>query len=89
MKMDNDDSNPETFGIPSSSTISRNMLFCRNLLKDLRKTYFNIDDSENYEKRIRPLVNLWKKLSGVIFFINLNLFILNINIVKLTESECK
>ena len=66
MKMDSDDTNPETFGISSSSTISRNMLFCRNLLKDLRKTYFNIDDSENYEKRIRPLVNLWKKMSGVI-----------------------
>lgn len=61
MKMESNDSKPEMFGLSPASSISRNITFCRNLLKNLRKIYFNIDDSENYEKRVKPLMSLWKK----------------------------
>lgn len=61
MKIDGNDSKPEMFGLSSASSVSRNIIICRNLLKDLRKTYFNIDESENYDKRIRPLISLWRK----------------------------
>jgi hypothetical protein len=61
MKIEANDSKPEIFGLSPTSSVSRNIAICRNLLKDLRKTYFNIDDSENYEKRIRPLMLMWRK----------------------------
>ena len=66
IKMDSNDAKPETFGLSSSSSVARNITFCRNLWKNLRKTYFNIDDSENYEKRIKPLLSLWRKSLNVI-----------------------
>ena len=65
MKLDASDSNPEIFGLSSASAVSRNITICRNLLKNLRKIYFNIDDSENYEKRIRPLIAMWRKAKNV------------------------
>jgi dynein heavy chain 2 len=68
IKMENFDSRPEMFGLSSLSSVSRNITACRNLLKDMRKIYFNIDDSENYDKRIKPLINLWRKLANVRFF---------------------
>lgn len=67
MKIEGNDSKPDMFGLSPSSSTSRNITICRNLLKELRKTYFNIDDSENYEKRIRPLLNMWKKFKNVSF----------------------
>jgi hypothetical protein len=67
MKMDANDSKPEMFGLSSTSSVSRNITICRNLLKDLRKIHFNIDDSENYEKRIKPLMIMWKKFVNVRF----------------------
>ena len=65
MKMDTNELKPEMFGLSSTSSVTRNITFCRNLLKNLRKIHFNIDDSENYEKRVRPLLSLWKKSSIV------------------------
>lgn len=65
MKMEGNDTKPEMFGLSSASSISRNITICRNLLKDLRKVHFNIDDSENYEKRIKPLMIMWKKFMNV------------------------
>lgn len=65
MNIERDDSNPEMFGLSPASSVSRNITVCRNLLKNLRKTHFNIDDSENYEKRIRPLLVMWKKFKNV------------------------
>lgn len=65
MKIDSNDSKPEMFGLSAASSVARNITFCRNLLKNLRKIYFNIDDSENYDKRIRPLMSLWKKSLNV------------------------
>ena len=65
MKIDSNDTKPEIFGLSPASSVSRNITFCRNLLKNLRKIYFNIDESENYEKRVRPLMSLWKKFSSV------------------------
>lgn len=65
MKLDGNDSKPELFGLSPTSSVSRNITICRNLLKDLRKIYFNIDDSENYEKRIKPLMIMWKKFINV------------------------
>lgn len=61
MKIEGSDTKPEMFGLSPASSVSRNITFCRNLLKNLRKIYFNIDDSENYEKRVKPLVGLWRK----------------------------
>lgn len=65
MKMEGSDTKPEMFGLSSASSISRNITICRNLLKDLRKVHFNIDESENYEKRIKPLMIMWKKFMNV------------------------
>lgn len=65
MKIEGDDSKPELFGLSSTSSASRSIAICRNLLKDLRKIHFNIDDTENYEKRIRPLLVMWKKFKNV------------------------
>lgn len=65
MKIDSNDTKPEMFGMSAASTVTRNITFCRNLLKSLRKIHFNIDDSENYEKRIKPLMNLWRKSLNV------------------------
>lgn len=67
MKADLNDAHPEILGLSSNSSITRNITFCRNMLKSLRKTYFNIDDSENFEKRLKPLISLWKKYSSVSF----------------------
>lgn len=64
MKIEGDDK-PEMFGLSPSSSVSRNISVCRNLLKNLRKIYFNIDDSGNYEKRIKPLLVMWKKFKNV------------------------
>lgn len=72
MKMESNDSKPEIFGLSPASSVSRNITFCRNLLKNLRKIYFNIDDSENYEKRVKPLMVLWRKYSNVRKFGNKN-----------------
>lgn len=68
MKIESNDSKPEMFGLSPASSVSRNITFCRNLLKNLRKVYFNIDDSENYEKRIKPLMGLWRKYMNVSWF---------------------
>lgn len=65
MKMEGNDSKPEMFGLSSASSVSRNITICRNLLKDLRKVHFNIDESENYEKRMKPLIITWKKFISV------------------------
>lgn len=45
--------------------MSKDLLFCRNLLRDLRSKYFNVEEGPNYEKRIKPILNLWKKLVSV------------------------
>jgi hypothetical protein len=77
MKIEGDDSKPEMFGLSPTSSVSRNITVCRNLLKDLRKTHFNIDDSENYDKRIRPLLIIWKKFKNVSKLIIFQLTIFN------------
>lgn len=65
MKIESNETKPEIFGLSAASSVTRNITFCRNLLKNLRKIYFNIDDSENYEKRVRPLMSVWKKYFNV------------------------
>lgn len=65
MKIEAIETKPEIFGLSPTSSVTRNITFCRNLLKNLRKIYFNIDESENYEKRVKPLMSLWKKYSSV------------------------
>ena len=65
MKIESNDSKPEMFGLSPASSVTRNITFCRNLLKNLRKVHFNIDESENYEKRVRPLMVLWRKYLNV------------------------
>ncbi|GAB0096653.1 Cytoplasmic dynein 2 heavy chain 1 [Sergentomyia squamirostris] len=57
-----DSDDPELFGLAATTNVSRDLLFCRNLLKHLRSTYYKIDDQENLEKRIRPILVTWKKL---------------------------
>uniref|UniRef100_A0A1B0CJW6 Cytoplasmic dynein 2 heavy chain 1 n=1 Tax=Lutzomyia longipalpis TaxID=7200 RepID=A0A1B0CJW6_LUTLO len=57
-----DTDEPQIFGLAMTTNVSRDLLFCRNLLKHLRGTYYKIDDQENLEKRIRPILATWKKL---------------------------
>ncbi|XP_059611101.1 cytoplasmic dynein 2 heavy chain 1 [Phlebotomus argentipes] len=57
-----DADDPELFGLAATTNVSRDLLYCRNLLKHLRSTYYKIDDQENLEKRIRPILATWKKL---------------------------
>lgn len=61
LRAENMESKPEMFGLSPASSISRNIIVCRNILKDLRKIYFNIDECDNYDKRIKPLIILWRK----------------------------
>lgn len=60
-----DGENPEIIGLSPSTNISKDLIFCRNLLKDLRSKYFNVEEGQNYDKRIKPILNLWKKLVSV------------------------
>lgn len=60
-----DGENPEILGLSTTTNISKDIIFCRNLLRDLRSKYFNIEESQSYEKRIKPILNLWKKLVSV------------------------
>ncbi|XP_053685293.1 cytoplasmic dynein 2 heavy chain 1 [Sabethes cyaneus] len=53
---------PTLYGIPISTNASRDVLFCRNTLKELRQMYFSSSNAQNYEKRFKPIFNLWNKL---------------------------
>lgn len=55
----------EHLGLSQTSIITKNMISCRNLLKNLRKQHVNIDDTSTLEKRIKPLAVMWKKLIQV------------------------
>lgn len=55
---------PENFGLSLTSNVSRDLLLCRNLLKQLRSSYFNTNEQGNFEKRIKPIFSLWKKLTN-------------------------
>ncbi|XP_055534643.1 cytoplasmic dynein 2 heavy chain 1 [Wyeomyia smithii] len=62
-----DADSPTLYGIPISTNASRDIIFCRNTLKELRRMYFSSSSAQNYEKRFRPIFNLWSKLmSGTI-----------------------
>lgn len=50
------------YGIPISTNASRDVIFCRNTLKELRQKYFSGGSNQNYEKRVKPIINLWGKL---------------------------
>lgn len=71
----------ENLGLSQTSIITKNMISCRNLLKNLRKQHVNVDDTSNLEKRIKPLAIMWKKLIQVIsksIFKNKHIFILSV-----------
>ncbi|XP_062711545.1 cytoplasmic dynein 2 heavy chain 1 [Aedes albopictus] len=57
-----DTDTPTMYGIPVSTNASRDVIFCRNTLKDLRQKYFSGGSTQNYEKRVKPIINLWGKL---------------------------
>ncbi|XP_021709178.1 cytoplasmic dynein 2 heavy chain 1 [Aedes aegypti] len=62
-----DSDTPNMYGIPISTNASRDVIFCRNTLKELRQKYFSGGSNQNYEKRVKPIINLWGKLmSGTI-----------------------
>lgn len=86
MKIESNDTKPEMFGLSSVSSISRNIAFCRNILKNLRKVYFNIDDTENYEKRIKPLISFWRKSLSVSFIFSILSYLLS-NVLLLYFPE--
>ncbi|CAD7084661.1 unnamed protein product [Hermetia illucens] len=56
--------NPEQFGLSALSNISRDMNACKNAIKTLRSAYFQNEDQQSLEKRIRPILNQWKKLAA-------------------------
>lgn len=60
-----DTTQPEMLGLSKLTNLSKDLIFCRNLLKDLRSSYFHVKDNENFEKRVRPILSLWKKLIQV------------------------
>lgn len=51
----------ENLGLSQTSITTKNMISCRNLLRNLRKQHVNIDDTSTLEKRIKPLAVMWKK----------------------------
>lgn len=93
---------PDIFGLSASTNTSKDLLFCRNLLKRLKSKFrcnvadslfffcnfllgthsvhlqltrdfiyfqdnlFATNDNENYDKRLKPILNLWKKLTSVV-----------------------
>ncbi|KFB35182.1 AGAP010790-PA-like protein [Anopheles sinensis] len=59
-----DTDSPTLYGIPASTNASRDLIFCRNTLKILRSQYFSSGTVQNFEKRLRPIVGLWHKLSS-------------------------
>ncbi|XP_035794419.1 cytoplasmic dynein 2 heavy chain 1-like [Anopheles albimanus] len=59
-----DTDSPTLYGIPASTNASRDLIFCRNTLKALRSQYFSAGTVQNYEKRLRPIVGLWQKLTA-------------------------
>uniref|UniRef100_A0AAG5DJT2 Dynein heavy chain C-terminal domain-containing protein n=1 Tax=Anopheles atroparvus TaxID=41427 RepID=A0AAG5DJT2_ANOAO len=59
-----DTDSPTLYGIPASTNASRDLIFCRNTLKVLRSQYFSSGTVQNFEKRLRPIVGLWHKLSA-------------------------
>ncbi|XP_058460067.1 cytoplasmic dynein 2 heavy chain 1 [Malaya genurostris] len=50
------------YGIPLSTNASRDVIFCRNTLKELRQMYFSSASAKNCEKRVKPIIVLWNKL---------------------------
>lgn len=81
-----DDETPDMFGLSPSTNTSKDLLFCRNLLKQLKSecievdsqsvdqleefffcsgNFFSSNDDGNYDKRLKPFLNLWKKLTSV------------------------
>lgn len=56
---------PENFGLAKATTVAKDIAICRQLLKQLRHNYFQTNDHDNLEKRLRPLLSLWKSLRGV------------------------
>jgi hypothetical protein len=63
------ESTPEMLGLSHTSIIAKNIMTCRNLLKDLRKTHINTDDTLSLERRVRPLMILWKKSVQVLLML--------------------
>ncbi|XP_055390537.1 cytoplasmic dynein 2 heavy chain 1 [Condylostylus longicornis] len=61
---DRDD--PEDFGLSPISDVFRNISFCKEILHNLRNSYFKKkgERTETYEKRIKPILGLWKKLAS-------------------------
>uniref|UniRef100_A0A182W9J8 Cytoplasmic dynein 2 heavy chain 1 n=1 Tax=Anopheles minimus TaxID=112268 RepID=A0A182W9J8_9DIPT len=59
-----DTDSPTLYGIPASTNASRDLIFCRNTLKILRSQYFSSGTVQNFDKRLRPIVSLWNKLTA-------------------------
>lgn len=69
-------SEPEYFGLARSTNVMKDVLFCRQLLKQLRYSHYETGNQENMEKRIRPIWNFWRGLTAVSFINLLNLSII-------------
>lgn len=70
--------NPQNFGLPKNARALQNVQTCRQLLKQLRNAYYNgagggggnnraelRRSSDNLEKRLKPILSLWKNLTAV------------------------
>lgn len=56
---------PEIFGLSSQSNVTRDLAQGKQLISVLRAEYFKSNDAEKLEKRVRPILSLWKKLAAV------------------------
>lgn len=56
---------PEMFGLSLQSNVNRELSQGKQLISVLRAEYFKSNDVEKLEKRVRPILSLWKKLASV------------------------
>jgi dynein heavy chain 2, cytosolic len=56
---------PQLYGLPASTNISKDVIFCRNLLKTLRSKYMEDDSGFDFERRLKPILTMWRKLTAV------------------------
>ncbi|XP_055916348.1 cytoplasmic dynein 2 heavy chain 1 [Eupeodes corollae] len=59
-----DSDEPDTFKLSPHSNVSRDIIFSRNIIKALRTAYYQNDENSRMDKRIRPILMVWKKLAG-------------------------
>lgn len=66
------DVDPQNFGLPKNARVLQNVQICRQLLKQLRNNRGEGNPlkqqqrPENLDKRLKPILSLWKNLSQVI-----------------------